>query len=147
MPYILESSKYLEFIFLRWKEPYYDKFQCHKLQESYFSIQGRFCADSNSEKSNILFPSGRLSKASRRSSLSNICPDDVVILSRHPSASRTFEQFKVASVRMSWQHVCMLIRVQQVIEFPSQTHIWEDIYIRPDDRATLSRRTQTCRKS
>jgi hypothetical protein len=59
MPYIPKSSKYLEFISLRWKEPYYDKFQCHKLQEGYFSVQGRFCANSNSKKSDPLFSSER----------------------------------------------------------------------------------------
>lgn len=33
--------------------------KCHKLQEGYFSIQRRFCANSNSEKSDPMFPSGR----------------------------------------------------------------------------------------
>jgi hypothetical protein len=42
-------------------------------REGYFSIQRRFYADSNSEKSDPLFPSGRLSKTSR-----------------HPSVSRSF---------------------------------------------------------
>jgi hypothetical protein len=50
MPYISESSKYLEFMSLIWKQPYYDKFQCHKLQQGYFRVPGRFCADSNSAK-------------------------------------------------------------------------------------------------
>jgi hypothetical protein len=57
MPYIPKSSKYLEFISLRWKDPYYDKFQSHKLLEGYFSVQGRFCVDSNSKKLDPLFPS------------------------------------------------------------------------------------------
>lgn len=69
MLYILESSKYLEFMSLRWKEPYYDNFQCHKLQESYFSVQGRFYLNSNSEKSDPLFPFERLSKSSGRLSV------------------------------------------------------------------------------
>jgi hypothetical protein len=30
--------------------------KCYKLQEGYFSIQGRFCADSNSEKLDPMFP-------------------------------------------------------------------------------------------
>jgi hypothetical protein len=38
------------------------------------------------------------SKAFVRSSISNICLDDVVIPSGHPSMSRSFEQFKVSSV-------------------------------------------------
>jgi hypothetical protein len=33
--------------------------KCHKLQEGYFSIQGRLCVDSNSEKSDPMFPSER----------------------------------------------------------------------------------------
>jgi len=48
MPYIPESSKYLEFISLRWKEPYNENFQCHKLHERYFNGQGKLCTDSNS---------------------------------------------------------------------------------------------------
>jgi hypothetical protein len=70
--------------------------------------------------------------------------------------SRSFEQFKVASVRTSWQHVQTLFRVREVssipvhpsgrcgntirtpirvrgeFEFPSQTKIWEDSCIRLD---------------
>jgi len=57
-----------------------------------------------------------------------------------PSVSRRFEQFKVASIRMSWQHVLTLIRVRKVIGFPSQTLIWEDNCIGPDDNATPSGR-------
>jgi hypothetical protein len=33
--------------------------KCHKLHEGYFSVKGRFCADSNSEKSDPKKPSGR----------------------------------------------------------------------------------------
>jgi hypothetical protein len=33
--------------------------KCHKLHEGYFSVQGRFCADSNSEKLDPKQPSGR----------------------------------------------------------------------------------------
>jgi len=39
--------------------------------------------------------------------------------------SRSFELFKVASVRMTQQHVWKLISVRQEIEFPSQTQIWK----------------------
>jgi len=157
MPYFPESSKYSEFISLRWKRPYYDKFQCHKLQEGYFSVQWRFCANFNSEKSDSLFPS-------ERSLVSNIHPNDVAIPSELPSMSIRFEQFKVAFVRTSWQHIRMLfrvreessipvhpsgrrgntvwtpIRVQLELVFPLQTYIWEDSCIRPDDMVTLSRR-------
>jgi hypothetical protein len=47
-----------------WKEPYYDKFECHQLQEGYLSVQGRLCTDSNSEKSDPKLPPGLLNKAS-----------------------------------------------------------------------------------
>jgi hypothetical protein len=164
MPYIPESSKYLEFISLRWKEPYYDKFQYHKLQEGYFSVQGRFCTDSNLKKSDPLFSSKWPSKTSGCSSVSNISLDVVAIPSRLPLVSRSFEQSKVASVRTSWQHVWTLLwvredssvsvhpserrgntvrtptKVRGELGFPLQTRIWEDSCIRPDDRATPSRR-------
>jgi hypothetical protein len=45
--------------------------------------------------------------------------------SGHPSVSRRFEQFKVAFIRMSWQHIRTHIRVRKIIRFPSHTHIWE----------------------
>jgi hypothetical protein len=51
------------------------------------SVQGIFCADSNSEKSDPMFSSGRPSKASGCSSVSDIRSDDMVIPSRHPSMS------------------------------------------------------------
>jgi hypothetical protein len=38
IPFILEFSKYSKFIYLIWKEPYYDKFQCRKLQEGNFRV-------------------------------------------------------------------------------------------------------------
>jgi len=71
---------------------------------------------------------------------SDIRPDDMVILSELPSVSRSFEVFKVASVRTSQQHVWTPFSVRQVKGFPSYTQIWEDSYNRPDDRSTPSRR-------
>jgi hypothetical protein len=44
-------------------------------------------------------PSGRRGILSGRSSVSNICPDDENFPSGRPSVSRSFEQFKIASVR------------------------------------------------
>jgi hypothetical protein len=72
--------------------------KCHKLQEVYFSVQGRFCADSNSKKLDPKLPSGRLNITSRRLSVSNIRSDDENFLSERPSMSRNFELFKIASV-------------------------------------------------
>jgi len=57
------------------------------------------------QKSNPLFLSRWSSKASEHSLVSNIHSDDVAIMFRLPSVSRTFKQFKVASIRISWQHV------------------------------------------
>jgi hypothetical protein len=39
---LFRISTLLEFISLRWKKPYYDKAQCHKLQEGYFRDPRRF---------------------------------------------------------------------------------------------------------
>jgi hypothetical protein len=112
------------------------------------------------QKSDPLFPSRQPSKASRRSSVSNICPDDVAIPSGLPSVSRSFTQFKVASIHMSLQNIRTLFRVleessvqvhpsrrrgntfrtpisvRQVKGFPLQTQIWEDSYNRPDGKST-----------
>jgi hypothetical protein len=119
-----------------------------------------FYVDSNSEKSDPLFPAWRPSKASGRSSVSNIHLDDVVIPSGLPSMSRRFELFRLASVRTSWQHVWMLFRVREdysasvhpsgrrgytvrtpvrvrgELGFPSQTQMWEDSCNRLDDKST-----------
>jgi len=128
------------------------------------SVQGRFCADSNSEKSDPKLLSGQPSITSGHFSVSNIRPDDVAKPSGRPSVSRSFEQFKFAYVRTSWQHVRMLFRVLeesyfqvhssgqrgntvrmpvsvwQVKRFPLQTHIWEDNCNRLDVRSTPSER-------
>jgi hypothetical protein len=50
IPYYFRVFKFLDIISLIWKEPYYDKFQCHKLQEGNFRVSGRFCAVDNSAK-------------------------------------------------------------------------------------------------
>jgi hypothetical protein len=112
------------------------------------------------QMSDPLFLSGRPSNASRRSSINNIHPDDVAIPSGLSSVSRSFTQFKVASIHTSWQHIRTLFRVpeesslqvhpsgrrgntfrtpvsvRQVKGFPLQTQIWEDSYNRLDDRST-----------
>jgi hypothetical protein len=73
--------------------------KCHKLHKGYFSVQGRFCANSNSEKSDPKQPFDDLVFPSRRSSVSNIHSDDENFPSGRPSVSRNFELFKIASVR------------------------------------------------
>jgi hypothetical protein len=90
--------------------------KCHKLQEAISSIQGRFCAESNSEKSDPMFPSGRPSKVSGCSSVSNIysetwqyCPDSHQCLEAsnssrlhlsecHGNTSGSYSEFKKISV-------------------------------------------------
>jgi hypothetical protein len=79
-------------------------------------VQRRFCADSNLEKSDPKFPLGRPNHAFG-------CP----------SVSKSLEQFKFTSVRTSWQHVRTLFRVWEELGFPSQTCIWEDSCIRPNE--------------
>jgi hypothetical protein len=82
MPFSSESSD-IQSLFIRYgKSLIMTSYKCHKLQEGYFSVQGRFCADSYSEKSDPKLPSERLDKASGRSSVSNIHLDDMAILSR-----------------------------------------------------------------
>jgi hypothetical protein len=65
------------------------------------------------QKSDPLFLSGRPSKASGCSSINNIRPDDVAMPSGLPSVSRSFKQFKVPSIRTSWQHTRTLFRVSE----------------------------------
>jgi hypothetical protein len=74
--------------------------KCHKLQEGYFNVQGGLCADSYSEKSDPKLQSERLYKASGRSSVSNIHPNDVVIQSGCPLVSKNFKLFRIASILM-----------------------------------------------
>jgi hypothetical protein len=95
------------------EEPYYDKFQCYKLQEGYFSDQGRFYADYNPEKLDPLFLSGWPSKTSERLSVSNIRPDDVAISSGLSSVFRRFKLFKIVTIWTTWQHVRTLFRVRE----------------------------------
>jgi hypothetical protein len=54
MPYYSESSKYLEFMSLIRKKPYYDKFQCHKFQEGYFRSSRKILCRFQFSKSRIL---------------------------------------------------------------------------------------------
>jgi hypothetical protein len=75
------------------------------------SVQGRFCADSNSEKLDPLVQSRRPSKVSGHSLVSNIRSDGVAIPSGSLSVSRRFELFNLASIRMFQQHVQTLFRV------------------------------------
>jgi hypothetical protein len=100
----------------------------------------RLSVDFKTEKSDPKHPSRRPSITSGRSSVSNICPNDVVIPSGCPSVSKSFQLFKVAYVRMSQQHVRTLFSVQQVKWFPLQTHIWEDNCNCPNDKSTPSGR-------
>jgi hypothetical protein len=99
MLFISESSD-IQSVFLSYgKSLIMTSCKCHKLQEGYFSVQGRFCADSNSDKLDPKLPSRRLSITSGRSSVSNIRSDDENFPSRRPSVSRSFELFKITSVQ------------------------------------------------
>jgi hypothetical protein len=56
IPHYFRIIKYSEIISLIWKWPYYDKFQCHKLQEGNFRVPGRFWEVFNSAKVRSLVP-------------------------------------------------------------------------------------------
>jgi hypothetical protein len=114
------------------------------------------------QKLNPLFSSERPSKTSGRSSVNHIRLDDVGIPFRLPSMSRSFKQFKVASVWTSWQHIRTPFRVREdssvpmhpsgrrgntirtpfrvrgELGFPSQIRIWENSCICSDVRSTPS---------
>lgn len=77
---------------------------------------------------------------SELSSVNNIRPNDVAILSRCPSGFRSFELFKIRSIWMSQQCVRTLISVWQVKEFFSQTQIWEDSCNHPEAILDKARR-------
>jgi hypothetical protein len=87
MPYISESSDIQSLFLLCGKSRIMTSCKCHKLREGYFSVQGRFCVDSNSEKSNPKQPSGRCVIPPGRFSVSNIRPNDENLLSGHPAVS------------------------------------------------------------
>jgi hypothetical protein len=83
-------------------------------------------------------PSGWRGIPSGRSLVSNIRPDDEIFPSRHPSVSKSFEQFKVSSVRT-------LFRVREdpsVLAHPSGRRgytvrtpfsVWQELRFLPQD--------------
>jgi len=75
----------------------------------------------------------------QRSWIPSFCKDNLVI---RPDAHQCqeAEQFKVASVRTSWQHVRTHFRVREDSSFPSQTRSGKTTCTRPDARATQSGR-------
>jgi hypothetical protein len=72
----------------------------------------RFYAEFKTVKLNTLHPSEQHCITSRHPSISNICPEDVVIPSGFPSVSRRFELFRVASVPTSQQHFQALFSIR-----------------------------------
>jgi hypothetical protein len=89
------------------------------------------------EKCFKMFKEDSMQIPTQRSRIPRFCLDGPVM---RPDAHQCqeAEQFNVASVWMSWQHVRTHFRVREELGFPSQTRIWEDSCICPDDRATLS---------
>jgi len=47
---LFRISSLSEFISLRWKEPYYDKFSVTSIKKAIAEVPGRFCAVDNSAK-------------------------------------------------------------------------------------------------
>jgi len=122
MLYISKSSKYLEFISLIQKCLIMTRCNVSSFKKAISKVSKRFCTDSNSEKLDPLFSSGQPSYASE-----------------YPSVLRSFEQFKVASVQMSWQHVRTFFRVREDSSFPSQIRSGKTACTRSDVRATPSK--------
>jgi len=97
--YISESSDIQSLFLWCGKSRIITSCKCYKLHEGYFSVQGRFCVDSNSKKSDPKKQSGRCVILSVHSSVSNIRPDDKNFPFGRPSVSRNFKLFNFASVR------------------------------------------------
>jgi hypothetical protein len=94
----------------------------------------RFCIVHKSEKSNPLQPSGRRHIPSRSPTIQSIIrPDDENFPSSPYSVSRSFELFKLSSVRTFQQDVRTTLSVRPAMGFLSKTQIWEDCCNRPDD--------------
>jgi ABC-type transporter Mla maintaining outer membrane lipid asymmetry ATPase subunit MlaF len=93
--------------------------KCHKLHEGYLSVQGRFCVDSNSEKSDPKQPSEGCVIPSGRSSVSNIVRT-IELFVRMP---RNVLQITIEDVRTSEQHRpdTWSINIQQGVCFQKST--------------------------
>jgi hypothetical protein len=86
MPFISETSDIQSLFLWYGKSLFITKFERHKLQEGYFSVQGRFCADSYLDNSDPKLLSRRCGIASGSSLVSNIRPE--AYLSTHHSFGR-----------------------------------------------------------
>jgi hypothetical protein len=134
MLYIPESLNYLEFISLRWKEPYYDKFNVTSMKKAISEVSERFCADSNLEKSDPKISSGPPYLKFGRSPVNNIRPDDVVIPSEHLSMSRSFEQLRLDTTR---RHGNMSRHFLEFQKNPAFECICPDDVTIPSDRQSV----------
>jgi len=97
-------------------------------QKSFSSVQRKILCRFHSEKSDPKFPSRQPSHAFGR-----------------PSMSRSFEQFKIVSVRTSWPHVQTLFKVRKILALLCRNGVGRQLApIRmlgqhcPDARATPS---------
>jgi hypothetical protein len=78
--------------------------------------------------------------SSQRSRIPSFHPDRIVM---PPDAHQCPEVSNSSKLHSSGRHSNVserLSKFDQKIEFPSQTQIWEDSYIHPDDKATPSER-------
>jgi hypothetical protein len=110
--------RYSEFISLIWKGSYYDKFQCHKLQEGNFRVPGRFCERFQLSKSWVpcFRPDGPVKCLDTLLSAQHcICPD---VRATHPDTLQCWRRIHIsfadkdrerqlATVRTLWQIIWM----------------------------------------
>jgi len=153
--------RYSEFISLIWKEPYYDKLQCYKLQEDYFrnfrKILCRFQIKKvgsfisvQMAQSSFWTLIGQQHLSGRRGNTFRMAISVYYtslylsgLLSNMSGHSSEFQRNLAFLVHQSGRRGNTNrtpVNVRQVKGFPSQTQIWEDSCNRPDDKSTPSGR-------
>jgi hypothetical protein len=123
MPYISESSKYLEFISLIRKKTILWQASVSQASRRLFQCSMKILCRFQTSRSQIL----------------SFHPDGLGMRPDAHKCQEAFEQLQVASIWTSWQHVQTLFKVQEDSSFPLQTWIVKTTCIRLDDRATTSR--------
>jgi len=99
MPYISESSD-IQRLFLQYRKGLnMTSISVISIKKAISRIQEDSAQFTSQKKSDPSLPFGRHCKASGRSSISNFRSDVVAIPYGHPSMSRSFKLFKVASIQ------------------------------------------------
>jgi len=131
IPFYFRVFRYSEFISLLWKEPYYDKFQCHKLQKRQFQSSRKILRSFQLSKS--LIPYSR--------------PDGIV---KRPDALQCLEDFVSSALHpfglQGSTSVCSLVFEKNLV-FLCRQGSRKTSCNHPDSRATPSGRglnMETC---